>query len=88
MCLGEVKSLVDKILEHGCNTCGKVPTHFISDNSNDDKWGVVKIDYVRSPNCVGNCISRVDEANHGVYSMKRSLELAPQTKRVVLPWTA
>lgn len=55
--LGSIRSLIDKLLEHGCGTCGSVPVHFIDQGSNDPKGGILTFNYVHDPFCTGNCIS-------------------------------
>ena len=55
--LGQIKPLVDAILEHGCGTCGSVPVQFVDEGSNDPDEGILTFNYVESPYCVGECIS-------------------------------
>lgn len=59
---GTIKQLADKILEHGCNTCGSCPTDALT-GGNDDSQGELTFNYVGSPYCVGNCISAADGNN-------------------------
>lgn len=55
--LGEIRPLMDAILKHDCNTCGSVPVDFVSEGSNDPSDGILTINYVGHPFCVGDCIS-------------------------------
>ena len=55
--LGQIRPLTDKVLEHGCHTCGSVPIHFVDQGSNDPKAGILTFNYVSNPYCVGECIS-------------------------------
>ena len=55
--LGEIRPLTDKLLEHGCGTCGSVPIHFVDQGSNDPSAGILTFNYVKNPYCTGNCIS-------------------------------
>lgn len=55
--LGDIRPLVDAILVHGCGTCGSVPIHYVDQKSNDPKDGILTFNYVKNPDCVGECIS-------------------------------
>lgn len=55
--LGDIRPLVDAILVHGCGTCGSVPIHYVDQGSNNPKDGILTFNYVKSPDCVGECIS-------------------------------
>ena len=55
--LGVIRPLVDAVLEHGCHTCGSVPIHFVDEGSNDPKDGILTFNYVKNPDCVGQCIT-------------------------------
>ena len=55
--LGVVRPLVDAVLEHGCHTCGSVPIHFVDEGSNDPSEGILTFNYVKNPDCVGQCIT-------------------------------
>lgn len=55
--LDQIRPLADAVLEHGCNTCGSVPRHFVDQGSNDPQWGILTFNYVQNPYCAGNCIS-------------------------------
>ena len=55
--LGSIRPLVDAVLEHGCHTCGSVPIHFVDEGSNDPKDGILTFNYVKNPDCVGQCIT-------------------------------
>lgn len=59
--LGTIKALADSLLEHGCTTCGSVPVHFVDQGSNDPGQGILTFNYVGNPDCVGNCISDVNQ---------------------------
>ena len=62
--LSGVRLLVDKLLEHGCGTCGSVPVHFVDQNGNNDPSdGILTFNYVAHPYCTGNCISGMGVAN-------------------------
>lgn len=52
--LSDIRTLADKVLEHGCSTCGSVPKDW---QSNDPKDGILTFNYVANPFCDGNCIS-------------------------------
>ncbi|KAL9102257.1 MAG: hypothetical protein Q9163_002567 [Psora crenata] len=66
--LGQIRPLTDAVVEHGCQTCGSVPIHFVDQASNDPKDGILTFNYVSNPSCVGSCIS----ANGNVTKLKRS----------------
>ncbi len=55
--LGMIRKLVDKVLEHGCETCGSVPIHFVDQGSNDPGDGILTFNYVRHPYCTENCLT-------------------------------
>lgn len=57
MTLGTIRKLVDKLLEHGCETCGSVPAHFVDRASNDPGDGILTFNYVHSPFCTENCLT-------------------------------
>lgn len=52
--LSDIRTLADKILEHGCSTCGSVPKDW---QSNDPTDGILTFNYVENPFCDGQCIS-------------------------------
>ncbi|KAG8531285.1 uncharacterized protein KY384_003997 [Bacidia gigantensis] len=54
LALSEIRTLADKVLEHGCSTCGSVPRDW---EQNDPKDGILTFNYVENPFCDGNCIS-------------------------------
>ncbi|KAL9638130.1 MAG: hypothetical protein Q9164_001750 [Protoblastenia rupestris] len=54
--LAQIRPLTDAILEHGCGTCGSVPIHFVDQESNDPKDGILTFNYVKNPSCTGECI--------------------------------
>ncbi|KAL9129302.1 MAG: hypothetical protein Q9217_002213 [Psora testacea] len=66
--LGQIRPLTDAVLEHGCDTCGSVPIHFVDQGSNDPKDGILTFNYVSNPSCVGECIG----ADGKVNKIKRS----------------
>lgn len=53
--LGLIRGLSDKLLEHGCGTCGSVPVKFL-EGSNDPGPGILTYNYVKDPSCTGSCI--------------------------------
>ena len=53
--LGLVRGLSDKLLQHGCGTCGSVPIKFL-EGSNDPGPGILTYNYVNNPDCTGQCI--------------------------------
>ena len=55
--LGQIRPLVDAILDHKCTTCGSVPVHFVDEGSNDPGAGILTFNYVASPICDHNCIT-------------------------------
>ena len=55
--LEQIRPLTNSILEHGCQTCGSVPIHFVDQGSNDPSDGILTFNYVANPFCDGNCIS-------------------------------
>jgi len=55
--LGDIRPLLDAVLEHNCHTCGSVPIHYVDQKSNDPKDGILTFNYVENPDCVGECIS-------------------------------
>ncbi|MCJ1271389.1 hypothetical protein MMC22_011289, partial [Lobaria immixta] len=58
--LGQIKPLIQAILDHNCMTCGSVPIHFVDQGSNDPRWGILTFNHVRDPRCDGNCIQSLD----------------------------
>ena len=70
--LGRVRMLADKILEHGCKTCGSVPYNFLEGN-NDPAPGILTFNYVKNPSCTGGCIGAdgaASDPNQGAKSAK------------------
>lgn len=55
--LEDIKPLLDAILVHDCGTCGSVPIHYVDQASNNPKDGILTFNYVKNPDCVGECIS-------------------------------
>ena len=55
--LGQIRPLVDALLDHKCPTCGSVPVHFVDEGSNDPGEGILTFNYVQYPICDHNCIS-------------------------------
>ena len=55
--LGQIRPLVDAILDHKCTTCGSVPIHFVDEGSNDPSPGILTFNYVAAPTCDRDCIS-------------------------------
>lgn len=55
--LGQIRPLVDAILDHHCTTCGSVPIHFVDGGSNDPSGGILMFNYVQNPLCDHDCIS-------------------------------
>ena len=55
--LEQIRPLAEAIVGHGCNTCGSVPIHFVDQGSNDPSSGILTINYVDDPSCIGNCLS-------------------------------
>lgn len=66
--LGQIRSLVDAILEHGCGTCGSVSIHYVDEGSNDPSVGNLTFNYVKSPFCIGECISDTGSLSSSVLS--------------------
>ena len=54
--LGDIRPLMDALLEHGCGTCGSVPVEFVTKGNNDPSPGILTANYVSSPSCIDNCI--------------------------------
>ncbi|MCJ1270866.1 hypothetical protein MMC22_010763 [Lobaria immixta] len=54
--LAQIRPLFDALLAFNCKTCGSVPIHFVDRKSNDPRWGILTLNYVRSAHCAGNCI--------------------------------
>lgn len=54
--LGQIRPLFDALLAHNCRFCGSVPIHFVDWKSNDPRWGILTLNYVRKADCIGNCI--------------------------------
>lgn len=79
--LGQIRPLLDALLEHGCTTCGSVPIHFVDENSNDPSDGILTFNYVAAPFCVGNCISAVGGSSG---STETPADLATTTVFVVV----
>ena len=52
--LAQARNFTDEILGHGCTTCGGVPINY--PKTNNVLNGELKIDYVATPICTGNCI--------------------------------
>lgn len=48
-----VSFLVEQLYLHGCTGCGSVPVLY--PESNAVNFGVLKVDWVRHPNCTGVC---------------------------------
>ncbi|MCJ1463341.1 hypothetical protein MMC07_001948 [Pseudocyphellaria aurata] len=73
--LEQIRPLTDKLLEHGCGTCGSVPIHFVDQGSNDPSAGILTFNYVKNPYCDGNCISATGTSSRvrrgkGSYAVK------------------
>ena len=80
MTLGQIRKMADKLLEHGCGTCGSVPVHLVDQGSNDPGAGILTFNYVKNPYCVDNCISAMGAQNNTLTAgiSKRGLnETAP-----------
>ena len=73
--LGDIRPLVDSIVEHNCHTCGSVPIHFVDEGSNDSKDGILTFNYVDNPDCIGECISA-----NGTASSKEKLKRSVKTR--------
>ena len=52
--LGAIRTLADKVVDHGCTACGSVPVDFAK---NDPRDGILTFNYAGTPTCTGNCIS-------------------------------
>lgn len=63
--LGQIRPLVDAILEHKCETCGSVPIHFVDEGSNDPSDGILTFNYVADPFCDKDCISDTGSPGSG-----------------------
>lgn len=74
--LGDIRPLTDKLLEHGCGTCGSVPVHFVDQGSNDPKDGILTFNYVKNPYCTGKCIS-AEGTNGNTPTSNASANTAP-----------
>ncbi|MCJ1264433.1 hypothetical protein MMC22_004305 [Lobaria immixta] len=58
--LAQIRPLFDALLAHNCRICGSVPIHFVDWKSNDPRWGILTINYVKKADCAGNCIPAGD----------------------------
>ncbi|KAN0072926.1 hypothetical protein V8E54_009040 [Elaphomyces granulatus] len=56
--LGQVKPLVDYMINHGCKVCGEIPIHFLDRNVTNaiGNGGLLKVDYKTNDNCIDKCI--------------------------------
>ena len=52
---------------------GSVPIHFADRGSNDPKDGILTFNYVRNPDCVGECIS--DNGSTSQSRLRRSAKV-------------
>ncbi|RFU73385.1 kp4 killer toxin [Trichoderma arundinaceum] len=43
---GTIKARMDDLFNHGCETCGSVPINFHWPDSNDDKDGILTVNYI------------------------------------------
>ncbi|KAL6721700.1 hypothetical protein ACLMJK_000804 [Lecanora helva] len=55
--LEQIRPLTDQVLAHGCGTCGSIPIHYVDQGSNDPSAGILTFNYVKNPDCIGNCLS-------------------------------
>ncbi len=55
--LEKIRPLMDKLIEHGCGTCGSIPAHFVDQGSNNPSGGILTFNYVHNPYCLGECIT-------------------------------
>ena len=80
--LGQIRPLVDAILDHGCGTCGSVPIHFVDQGSNDPSDGILTFNYVAKPYCDEGCIAEVDSESFQAGTASPSFAAAPTTVSV------
>ena len=74
--LSQIRPLMDKLLEHGCGTCGSVPIHFVDQGSNDPKDGILTFNYVKNPYCTEKCLSGTGGAPTAKRSLRKSVKFA------------
>ena len=82
--LGMIRKLVDKLLEHGCETCGSVPIHFVDQGSNDPDDGILTFNYVRHPYCTENCLTDGLVANSNATTAAAAAAEKPKIARRML----
>lgn len=76
-----IRPLLDRLLEHGCETCGSIPVHAIDQNSNDPADGILTFNYVEHPYCTERCIS--DDGGNST-NPSASAGNPPQKKRAII----
>lgn len=54
--LNKIVPLAYALIDHGCHTCGSAPVHYLDQDSNDPKGGIITFNYVANAYCAGNCI--------------------------------
>ena len=72
--LEQIRPLTEAIVAHGCKTCGSVPIHFVDQGSNDPSSGILTINFVEDPFCVGNCLSASGSVTRVKSRMMRGIE--------------
>ena len=77
--LGTIRPLMDKLLEHGCGTCGSIPIHFVDQGSNDPGAGILTFNYVKSPYCTGGCISSIGTSTNSSVVPATTPTITPRT---------
>ncbi|KAF9773946.1 hypothetical protein IL306_008147, partial [Fusarium sp. DS 682] len=50
----DIKRLLQELVNHGCAKCGSVPAFYPSNNDNN-AHGILTVNYVYKPNCIGIC---------------------------------
>ncbi|KAJ2981449.1 hypothetical protein NQ176_g2014 [Zarea fungicola] len=50
-----IKTLVQDIVNHGCDKCGSVPVFFNAGDNDPNTHGILTINFVNSPGCNGLC---------------------------------
>ncbi|KAF2671852.1 hypothetical protein BT63DRAFT_452356 [Microthyrium microscopicum] len=82
--LGDIKTLAEDIVQHGCKTCGSVPITF-PDNENVDDVGELTVNFVSEGKfvCDGNCVSAVSNSNIGAAASVSSGSVVASTSNAV-----
>lgn len=54
--LGQIKPLIDALIDHKCMRCGSIPIHLVDQGSNDPSSGILTFNYSQDTDCTGICI--------------------------------